>query len=60
VTAPRRRPLDQFSPTTRFVIAVVGLFVGLVLIFVGARSCETSLEDDDPPVVVTSITPGPN
>jgi hypothetical protein len=60
VTAPRRRPLDQFSPTTRFVIAVVGLFVGLGLIFVGARSCETSLEDDPTPVIVTEVQPGPN
>ena len=42
------------------MIAVVGLFVGLGLIFVGARSCETSLEDDPTPVIVTEVQTGPN
>jgi hypothetical protein len=59
VTEPRRRPLDQYPPTTRFAIAVVGMAVGLGLVFVGARSCESSLEDPDP-VVVTGVQPNAN
>jgi hypothetical protein len=60
VTTPRRRPLDQLSPTTRVAIAIVGLVVGFVLVFIGARSCETSLEDDPVPVGVTEAQSNPN
>jgi len=58
VTGPRRRPLEQLHPMARFAIAVGGLAVGLGLIFVGARSCESSLEDPAP--VVVTETPGAN
>jgi hypothetical protein len=35
-------------------IALLGLVVGLLLVFVGARSCEQSLEDPAPAVSTTA------
>jgi hypothetical protein len=49
-----RRPFDQVPPVVRFGMALVGLVVGLLLVFVGARSCEESFEDPPPTSVTTT------
>jgi hypothetical protein len=45
---PPRRPLDNVPGPARFGMAVLGIVVGLLLVFVGARSCETSLSNPEP------------
>lgn len=55
---PQRRPFDRLSPTMRFGMAIFGLVVGLLLVYVGARSCEEGLQDDPP--VPTMPTPSVN
>lgn len=52
----RHNPLDNVPGPVRFGMAVLGLVVGLLLIFVGARSCETSLEDPLPPALTVPAT----
>ena len=52
---PRRR-LDDLSQSTRIVIAVVGFAAGLLLVLVGARSCETSLNDGPTGTGPTDLT----
>jgi hypothetical protein len=52
---PPRRRLDALSPSTRLVLALVGIVLGLGLLFVGARSCETSLSEPTPTTVPGGI-----
>lgn len=46
-----RRHLANVPMPVRAFMALVGMVVGLLLVFVGARSCESSLEDPAPPTI---------
>jgi len=60
--SPRRRPpLAHVPAPVRVAMALGGLVVGLLLVFVGARSCEESLEDPAPtPLTTTEPAPSGN